>query len=134
MKAQKRRSALKIAGLVLLAAAVLFSLVSLAAVQVLFSDTFRRTAPREYTASLRYSDVADQYGREAVSFLSGKNRLRGHLYGGGNPAGLVVISHGLGAARRAICPRPCTLWTTAIRSCATATQAAGTARGKTAWA
>ena len=96
MKAQKRRSALKIAGLVLLAAAVLFSLVSLAAVQVLFSDTFRRTAPREYTASLRYGDVADQYGREAVSFLSGKNRLRGHLYGGGNPAGLVVISHGLG--------------------------------------
>lgn len=96
MKTQKRRSALKIAGLVLLAAAVLFSLVSLAAVQVLFSDTFRRTAPREYTASLRYGDVADQYGREAVSFLSGKNRLRGHLYGGGNPAGLVVISHGLG--------------------------------------
>ncbi len=96
MKAQKRRSALKIAGLVLLAAAVLFSLVSLAAVQVLFGDTFRRTAPREYTASLRYGDVADQYGREAVSFLSGKNRLRGHLYGGGNPAGLVVISHGLG--------------------------------------
>ena len=47
MKAQKRRSALKIAGLVLLAAAVLFSLVSLAAVQVLFGDTFRRTAPRE---------------------------------------------------------------------------------------
>lgn len=96
MNTQKRRSALKIAGLVLLAAAVLFSLVSLAAVQFLFSDTFRRTAPREYTASLRYGDVADQYGREAVSFLSGKNRLRGHLYGGGNPAGLVVISHGLG--------------------------------------
>lgn len=86
----------KIAGIVLLAAAVLFSAGSVAAVQILLGDTFRRTEPQAYTASLRYEDVADRYDREAVSFLSGGNRLRGHLYGTGNREGLVVISHGLG--------------------------------------
>lgn len=88
----------KIAGLVLLGVIVIFSIASLIAVQVLFDDTFARTAPPDpgLTSRVCYEDVADQYDREAVSFLSGENRLRGHLYGAGNPEGLVVISHGLG--------------------------------------
>lgn len=102
--AKRRPGALKIAGIVLLAAAVLFSAVSLVAVQVLFNDIFRRTEPQAYTASLRYKDVADRYDREAVSFLSGENRLRGHLYGTGNREGLVVISHGLGGGEESYLP------------------------------
>lgn len=89
---------MKIVGIVLAAVVVVFSIVSLIVVQVLFNDTFSRTRPREQglTAYLRYWDVEEQYEREEVSFLSGKNRLYGHLYGAGNPEGLVVISHGMG--------------------------------------
>ena len=93
-----KNKVLKITGIVLLAVLVIFSVVSLIVVQILFDDTFSRTAPREQglTAYLRYWDVEEQYDREAVSFLSGKNRLYGHLYGAGNSEGLVVISHGMG--------------------------------------
>lgn len=91
-----KRKALKIAGIVLLAVLILFSAVSLIVVQVMLGDNFPRTARPEYSTHFYYEDVADRYEREAVSFLSGKNRLYGHLYGVGNPSGLVVISHGLG--------------------------------------
>lgn len=93
-----RKKALKITGIVLLLLVLLFSVVSLIVVQMLFNDTFARTVPPEsgLTTHLLYEDVAEQYAREEVSFLSGENRLYGHLYGAGNPAGLVVISHGLG--------------------------------------
>jgi len=93
-----KRKALKITGIVLLAVLILYTAASLIAVPVLFHQTFERTSPREkgLTAYLRYWDVEDQYPREAVSFLSGENRLYGHLYGAGNPEGLVVISHGMG--------------------------------------
>ena len=96
MKTRRRNKVLKIAGIVLLAAAVIFSAASLIVVQYLMDDTFARTSRQEYTTHLYYRDAEDRYEREAVSFLSGENRLRGHLYGAGNPEGLVVISHGLG--------------------------------------
>ena len=98
MKAAKKKNIWKIVGIVLAAVVVVFSIVSLVVVQVLFNDTFSRTEPREQglTAYLRYWDVEERYEREEVSFLSGKNRLYGHLYGAGNPGGLVVISHGMG--------------------------------------
>lgn len=92
----KKAKILKIVGIVLLAVLVLFSIGSMIAVQLLFNDTFSRSEPPEYTISLRYQDVADRYEREAVAFSSGENQLKGHLYGAGNPEGLVVISHGLG--------------------------------------
>ena len=96
MKTKKKAG--KTLGIVLAAIVVIFSIVSLIVVQILMNDTFSRTAPREqgHTAYLRYWDVEEQYDREPVSFLSGKNRLYGHLYGAENSEGLVVISHGMG--------------------------------------
>lgn len=96
MKAKSRRRALKIVGIVLLSVLALFSAASLVIVQVLLNQNFARTAPREYSIHFRYEDVADRYEREAVNFLSGENRLYGHLYGPGNAGGLVIISHGMG--------------------------------------
>ena len=87
---------LNIAGIALLAAVLLYAAVSPVAVALLFRDVFARTAPPAYSAHLYYKDVADRYDRKEVEFRSGKNRLRGHLYGEENSAGLVVISHGLG--------------------------------------
>ena len=94
----KKKNAGKIVGIVLAVLLAVFCIASMIVVQILFNDTFSRTAPREQglTAYLRYWDVEEQYPREPVSFLSGKNRLYGHLYGAGNPEGLVVISHGMG--------------------------------------
>lgn len=94
----KRKRALKIGGIALVALLAVFSVVSLVAVQMLFDDTFARTAPPRpgHTSRLLYEDAADRYERERVVFHSGENRLYGHLYGAGNTEGLVVISHGLG--------------------------------------
>ena len=88
----------KIVGFILLGVIVVFSVGSLIVVQVLFNDIFSRTASPDpgLTSIILYEDIADRYDREPVSFLSGQNRLTGHLYCGDNPEGLVVISHGLG--------------------------------------
>ena len=93
-----KRKVGKIVGIVLLSALIIFCVASMIVVQVLLDDTFSRTEPCEpgLTSQMLYEDVADRYDREAVSFLSGENRLTGHLYGVGSPQGLVVISHGLG--------------------------------------
>ncbi len=101
-----RKKAWKIAGVILLAAAVVFSIASLIIVQMLFNDTFARTTPPEpgLTSSILYEDIADRYDREPVSFSSGENRLTGHLYCGNNPEGLVVISHGLGGGEGSYLP------------------------------
>ena len=88
----------KIAGIILAALLVLFCIASPILVQVLMNDTFARTTPPKAgrTSQLIYEDVAARYERETVTFLSGENHLYGHLYGAGNPEGLVVIAHGLG--------------------------------------
>ena len=91
MKTKKKT--LKIAGIILAAAVVVFCIASPIVVQVLMNDTFARTAPPEpgLTSSILYEDIADRYDREPVEFFNRENRLTGHLYGAGNPEGLVVI-------------------------------------------
>lgn len=104
MKTKKK--ALKITGIILLVLLVLFCIASPIVVQILMNDTFARTEPPEpgLTSQILYEDIADRYDREPVSFLSGENRLYGHLYCPGNPDGLVVISHGLGGGEGSYLP------------------------------
>ena len=104
MKTKKK--VLKITGIVLLTLLVLFCIASPIVVQILMNDTFARTEPPEpgLTSSVLYEDIADRYDREPVSFLSGENRLTGHLYCGGNSEGLVVIAHGLGGGEESYLP------------------------------
>lgn len=104
MKTKKK--ALKITGIILLVLLVLFCIASPVVVQILMNDTFARTTPPEpgLTSSILYEDIADRYDREAVSFLSGENRLYGHLYCGDDPEGLVVISHGMGGGEESYLP------------------------------
>ena len=101
-----RKKVWKIAGVVLLAVLVLFCIASLIVVQILMNDTFARTEPPEpgLTSQILYEDIADRYDREPVSFLSGENRLYGHLYCPDNPEGLVVISHGMGGGEESYLP------------------------------
>lgn len=103
----KKKRALKITGMILLAVLVLFCAASPIVVQILFNDTFSRTTRPEYGLSsvLLYEDVSDRYAREPVSFYSGKNLLKGHLYCPDNTEGLVVISHGLGGGEESYLPQ-----------------------------
>lgn len=68
------------------------------AIKINFDDIFSRAVPvqAQYSADLMYEDVADEYKREIMTFMSGNNTLQGYLYGMENTKGLVVISHGLG--------------------------------------
>lgn len=102
----KCRKVMKIALFVLLAVLFVFCAASFVLVQLLFNDTFSRTVRPDHdlSASLLYEDVADRYEREAVSFRSGKNLLKGHLYCPGNTEGLVVISHGMGGGEESYLP------------------------------
>lgn len=104
MKTKKK--ALKIIGIVLLVLLALFCIASFIGVQILMNDTFERTEPPEagLTSSILYEDIEDRYDREAVSFLSGENRLYGHLYCPDNADGLVVISHGMGGGEESYLP------------------------------
>lgn len=50
----------------------------------------------KYSYSYRYSHFEKDYPREEVSFRSGKNMLRGYIYGMENDKGLIVFAHGIG--------------------------------------
>lgn len=75
---------------------IFFSTVSFIFIRKIFNDKFARVEADEYSASLRYDDIKENYNRKLLSFTSGKNRLQGYLYGAENTKGLVVISHGHG--------------------------------------
>lgn len=93
---KNRKKPLRIVLIVLLALVVVFSIASFIIVKVCFDDVFSRTAQDAYSEYLRYSDVADEYPRELLSFNSGENKLQGYLYGADSSKGLVVVCHGLG--------------------------------------
>ncbi|MBQ3567075.1 MAG: alpha/beta fold hydrolase [Oscillospiraceae bacterium] len=97
VKKSAGKRAVKIVVIVLCVLVILFSVVSFFATKSVFNDMFGRADIPEYTAFIRYDDVSDKYDREEVSFKSGENTLKGHIYGNeNNEKGLVVISHGLG--------------------------------------
>ena len=69
------------AGLLVLCLAVMIT------VHVLLKQNFSRGEYSEYSVSYRYSHYEDGYPRTPVSFRSGKNTLRGYIYGGDNDKG-----------------------------------------------
>ena len=81
---------------VLLAALLLFSFVSMTGILFIFQTFFSRFEKNYHTGYLSYEDVKDQYDRSVITFPSGKNNLKGYLYGETQHKGLVVIVHGLG--------------------------------------
>ena len=84
----------------LIAAVVLFigfSAVSFVTIHQVFGDLFGRAEKPELTIYETYEDVAKDFARTEVRFMSEQDELTGYLYGPTkNPKGLVVISHGIG--------------------------------------
>ncbi len=91
----RKRKALKIIFVSLVALLFFFSVGSMIFSKKFYDGYFKRVNQPEYTGLLRYSDVSG-YDRTVVNFKSGKNTLTGYIYGEKNQKGLVVISHGLG--------------------------------------
>ena len=58
-------------------------------------QTFKSSQIDPDTALGNYDYYADRYPRREVSFLSGKNRLKGYVYGEDNKKALLVFCHGI---------------------------------------
>ena len=62
------------------------------------TSSFTRGDYPDYpVVNYRYEHYRSQYPREEVTFLSGKNRLQGFLYGDKDADRLLIFSHGLGS-------------------------------------
>lgn len=94
-KIKGKRKALKITLISLISFVLLFSIGSMIFAKIIYDKQFPRRDKPVFSGYLRYSDV-DGYDRRVVEFESGKNTLKGYIYGEGNKKGLVVIGHGLG--------------------------------------
>ena len=74
-----------------------FSAVSFVMIHQIFGDLFGRADKPELTIYETYEDLAKDFARTEVKFMSENDELTGYLYGSTkNPKGLVVISHGIG--------------------------------------
>lgn len=68
---------------------------SYAAVRKVFSIMFPHWMPDNYSTPMRFKDLPSPIERREVRFFSGKNMLRGFIYGEDNDKGLIVVSHGI---------------------------------------
>lgn len=94
-KLKGKRKALKIALISLIAFILFFSAGSMIFIKNTYNKNFTRIDKPAFSGYLTYKDV-EGYNRREVEFQSGKNALKGYIYGEENDKGLVVIAHGLG--------------------------------------
>ena len=86
-----------VAAVVIAVLLVVFSITSFVMVDRIFSDIFGRAEKPEYTIYQTYDDLARDFARTEVKFMSENNELTGYIYGSAkNTKGIVVISHGIG--------------------------------------
>ena len=93
---------------ILLILLALYIVGSVVAVQVIYATVFERVPTQTVSAFPLYQDVAQEYPRDEVTFLSGENKLTGWIYGEENDDALVVMAHGLGSTAESYLPY--TLW------------------------
>src|SRR5574344_214541 len=84
-----------ILGIALISIVVIWAVASYTAVRIVFARTFGRTGWENYPERPDYSYFQKTVSREPVSFPSGKNTLRGYIYGKEKTNGLIVFSHGI---------------------------------------
>lgn len=92
---KRRRKLGKVVLVSIFAFILVFSIVSMLITKIVYDDNFGRANAPKYSTYLKYNDITG-YERAEVSFMSGKNKLTGYIYGENNNKGLVVIAHGIG--------------------------------------
>lgn len=93
---QKRGRWKKAIALFLICLFIVFSIGSFIMIDDTFRAMFARADRPAFTYYQTYEDVADDYKRTEVEFLSEEHLLKGYLYGPKKAEQLVVISHGMG--------------------------------------
>ena len=76
---------------------ILFAVILLLTHIIMKKRFYRGEYPKHPVPERFYEAYRDRYPRRSVSFLSGKNRLQGYVYGEENTKGLIVFAHGIGA-------------------------------------
>ena len=74
---------------------IIYILTGTLATAVFFKKTFSSCKIQKYSAVWPYEHYRGKYPRREVSFPSGKETLRGYVYGCDNDKGLIVFSHGI---------------------------------------
>ncbi len=92
----KKRNKMKLILSLMIAFILLLCVITMLVVVILMKQNFSRGEYPTYTANYRYDHYEAAYPREEVSFLSGKNMLKGWIYGAENEKGLIVLAHGIG--------------------------------------
>lgn len=75
---------------------IVFTVLTTTIIKISYGAIFTKYTANEHSSNLSYNDVKNQYERTIIHFNSGKNRLKGYLYGADNNKGLIVMAHGLG--------------------------------------
>ncbi len=101
----------KIALILLLVLALLFSVVSVVICGKVYDEQFTRSEAPDWRirAGLHYGITDPRYPRETVAIPSDGLTLNGYLFGGDNTTGLVVFCHGMGGGVEYYLPEICAL-------------------------
>lgn len=96
---RKTRKGIAVRIVIIIAAAlILVAAVGMIVTSVMMADNFSRGdyADPRYIVDYYYEHYQAEYPRAEVEFRSGKNTLKGYIYGEGNDKGLLVFAHGIG--------------------------------------
>ena len=91
------RTILKRAGIALLVFILAYAVISVIASAIVYNVIFENIPEGVAPFGYRYTDFADDYPRRSIEFESGKNTLRGYMYGEGGEKGLLIYANGVGS-------------------------------------
>ena len=94
--------------IIVLGVFLIFSIVSIIIIKNVYDKNFIRVDRPDYSitaGNVNYNEFKNEYPRSNVSFLSGKNKLAGYIYGEENNKGLIVLAHGLGGGSDSYLPQ-----------------------------
>ena len=93
------KKAMKITAIILVLLIIAVFVTGYIITTIEMNKNFRRGdyPDKRFSASWFYDHYEADYPREEVSFMSGKNQLKGFVYGKENNRGLIVFAHGIGS-------------------------------------
>ncbi len=86
---------MKILEIIILVIALLYVVAGFIITFMTFKQTYRAIDIDMLKPVAHWDFYQENHRRREVSFMSGKNRLKGHVYEADHPKGLIVFSHGI---------------------------------------
>lgn len=100
---KKKKRGLRIVLIIAAAVLVITLAAGMVVTSAMMADNFSRGdyVDQRFTVDYYYGHYREDYPRTEVEFSSGKNTLKGFIYGAENGKGLLVFAHGLGSGHEA---------------------------------